>query len=246
LLYQILKSKKIWLVSLFLFFSTCSTRYIEKEKSQNLVVLLHGILDQPYTMLKLENGLSDQGYSVLSINYPTIKTDIDSITNLLYGHINPLENKYKKIHFVTHSMGGLVIRAYLNKFPCKRYGKLVMIAPPNKGAILADRFDEFILYKWILGKTGQKLGKDKDDYWNMFPVPEIPFGIISGGMKNKKGVNPLIPGDDDGIVGVEETQIKGAQDSIIIKGLHSSILWKDRTLNQVKQFIEQGEFNHKN
>ena len=223
----------------------CSTRYIKKDSGKELVILLHGIKDKPYMMWKLENNLKKANYSVLNLHYPSVDAEMDSILNLLHSRIDSLDNVYGKIHFVTHSLGGIVVRAYLSQYDNQDFKSMVMIAPPNKGAIMAERFEDFFLYKWMYGETGQKLGKDSSDYWQQFSPPDIPFGVIAGGLKNGSGFNPLIPGDDDGTVGVEETRIKGARDFIVLTGLHTSLLWQDSTVQQVLYFLKHGKFNKK-
>lgn len=225
--------------------ASCSTRYVKQESADELVVLIHGIKDKPYIMWKLQKGLQNSGYSVISLHYPSVAADMDSIVQVIHSKLTPRLREYNKIHFVTHSLGGIVIRAYLKKHEQPNFGRMVMIAPPNKGAIMAERLEDFFLYKWLYGKTGQKLGKDSTDYWQEIPPPSINFGIIAGGLKNDGGFNPLIPGDDDGTVGVEETRIQGAQDFIIISGLHTSLLWQDKTLEQVLYFLNNNEFNKK-
>ncbi|HMA62358.1 MAG TPA: hypothetical protein VKP78_06870 [bacterium] len=238
-----MKFKNIFLIIFLLLTQlSCSTRYIKNDSDDQLVVLLHGIKDKPYIMWKLEKGLQEQSYAVLNMHYPSVRADMDSIITALEKKIGPVSREFDRIHFVTHSLGGIVIRAYLDEHKQPNFGRLVMIAPPNRGAIMAERFEDVFLYKWMYGKTGQKLGKDSTDYWQQFPAPSIPFGIIAGGLKNKGGFNPLIPGDDDGTVGVEETRIQGYQDFIVIAGLHTSLLWQDNTLEQTLYFLKHGEF----
>ncbi|MCF7884981.1 MAG: alpha/beta hydrolase [Candidatus Marinimicrobia bacterium] len=222
--------------------TTCSTRYIQAEQSNELVVLLHGIKDKPYMMWKLEKGLKNADYAVINLHYPSAKAGMDSILNLIHGRLEAPLKRYRKINFVTHSLGGIVMRAYLDKYSRPNFSRLVMIAPPNRGAIMAERFEDFFLYQWLYGEAGQKLGKDSSDYWQQFPEPIIPFGIIAGGLGNKNGFNPLIPGDDDGTVGVEETRIQGYEDFIVLPGLHTSLLWQDNTLEQVLLFLKEGHF----
>ena len=240
--------KKYLLIILYLVLisqvNCSSNRYIKEEGAEELVVLIHGIRDKPYIMWKLEQGLSKSGYSIMNLHYPSVKADMDSIVSLVHSRLAPRLQDYQKINFVTHSLGGIVMRAYLHKHKQSNFQRLVMIAPPNKGAIMAERFEDFFIYKWIYGQTGQKLGKDSTDYWQQIPPPSIDFGIIAGGLGNDKGFNPLIPGDDDGTVGVAETKIAGAQDFIVIPGLHTSLLWQNRTLEQVLYFLEYNHFKN--
>src|SRR6056297_3027878 len=136
-------------ISLLLFLQVaCSTRYVVKEDSDELVVLLHGIKDKPYTMWKLGKGLGEAGYSVINIHYPSVGADMDSILQVTRSRIQPQTKAYEKIYFVTHSLGGIVARAYLKRYSHPAYSRIVMIAPPNRGAIMAERLEDFFFYKW--------------------------------------------------------------------------------------------------
>jgi len=214
------------------------------DHSKELVILIHGIMYSPLIMWKIEKSLTNAGYNTLNFDYASTRWPMDTVTEKLHQEITDKYSKYEKIHFVTHSLGGLVIRAYLDQFGSELEGHLVMIAPPNQGSITAERFEDFALFKWLLGEPGQHLGKDRDDYFKMYPPPRIHFGIIAGGLCNDKGFNPLIPGDDDGTVGVEETRIYGYADFIIIPGLHTTLLWQGEVIRQIITFIEEGKFDH--
>src|SRR6185295_16742640 len=108
----------------------------------------------------------------------------------------------EKIHFVTHSMGGLVVRTYLARYGSDRVGRIVMIATPNLGAELADRLHGTGLYRVFLGPAGQQLTGDAQGFVAGLAIPEVPFGVIAGGRGNERGYNPLIAGDNDGTVSV--------------------------------------------
>lgn len=221
------------------------SRYKQKENATELVVLIHGIKDSPFMMRRIEHYVYDRGYSVLNFDYESTKIPMDSIIIDLNDELSYVKSKYNNIYFVAHSLGSFVVRGYLKQNPGEKYSNTVLIAPPSKGSILAERFEDFPLFEWMFGEAGQKLGKGYDDYWREYPAPTIPFGIIAGGLGTKHGINPLIPGDDDGTVGVQETIIDGYQDFIIIPGLHSSLLWQDEVLEQTLYFIQHNQFKER-
>lgn len=220
------------------------SRYKNNPDSDKLVVLIHGIADKPMHLWKIEKETLDAGYSVLNFDYKSTKTSMDSVIISLKQEIDSVKSKYNEIHFVVHSLGSFVLRAYLYKYPLENCINSVLIAPPSKGSIMAERFEKFKPFQWLYGEAGQKLGKGDDDYWQVFPPPEKPFGIIAGGINTKHGINPLIPGDDDGTVGVQETKIEGYSDFIIIPGLHSSLLWQSEVIDQILYFLRNEQFNH--
>jgi len=214
------------------------------DHANQMVVLIHGIMDRPFIMWHIQNRLLKEGYAVLNFDYASTKEVMDTVVQKLEQAIRPQIGNMDQIHFVTHSLGGLIIRAYLMRYSADNFGRLVMIAPPNKGSVLAERLEDFPVYEWLSGPAGQKLGKDANDYGAQYPPPSIPFGIIAGGLGNEQGFNPLIPGDDDGTVGVSETQLSTADDFILITGLHTTLLWQPSVSDQLVHFIKQGQFSH--
>ena len=221
------------------------TIYSEVENSTQLVVLIHGIGDSPISMLRLKKEMAKSNYSVLNFDYKSTKWTMDSIVCELDDTIKSCEEKYDSIYFVVHSMGTFVVRSYLAKHKSPKFKNIVMIAPPNNGSILAEKFDEWKLFKWIFGESGQKLGKEKDDFWRNYPRPKIPFGIIAGGINTHEGLNPMVPGDDDGVVSVRETVLRGYSDIIKISGMHTSLPWQNKVIKQVMYFMKHEEFQHK-
>ena len=240
---------KIFLViiSSILVFSTLhgKTNYSEVKDSENLVILIHGIGDSPISMLRLQKKLNKANYSVINFDYKSTKWTMDSIVVELDKSIKSCEVNFDSIHFVVHSMGTFVVRSYLVKHKNPKFKNIVMIAPPNKGSILAEKLDHLKLFEWSYGESGQKLGKENDDFWRNYPSPKIPFGIIAGGISTREGLNPMIPGDDDGVVGVTETVLRGYSDIIKITGLHTSLPWQEKVIDQTIYFMKHEEFQHK-
>lgn len=218
------------------------TRYQISKGSKDLVVVIHGIADAPYMMWRIEKNLLEEGYSVLNFDYASTKWTMDSTITNLHTATDSIIPLYDNLHFVVHSLGAFVIRGYLSEYSNPKFENLVMIAPPNKGSIIAERFENLKLFEWRFGDAGQKLGKGYDDYWRTYPSPKIPFGIIAGGIGTKHGLNPLIPGDDDGVVGVQETVLEGYTDFIVLPGLHSSLLWQKEVIEQIIYFLSHEKF----
>ena len=227
-------------IAAFAFVSNAEDTNIQKGS----VVLIHGIMDSPFIMWKIEKNLREIGYEILNFDYASTKWPMDTVIAKLHSEIQRSCDDSDQIYFVVHSLGGLVIRAYLNHYFTGKEKRLVMIAAPNRGSILAERLENIAVFKWLLGEPGQLLGKDEDDYFAKYPIPRIPFGIISGGLKNKTGFSPLIPGDDDWVVGVEETKLEGASDFIVIPGQHTTLLWQSEVIKQVILFLRDEKFDH--
>jgi len=205
------------------------------------VILLHGIFRSSKAMQKLQIRLEKDGYLVVPFDYPSTRVDISDSAKMLGDVVKSLEG-IEKISFVTHSMGGLVVRSWLGTGGDPRARCLVMMGTPNKGAEVADIFRDWHLYRLILGPAGQQLVADKSGANAKLPVPEIPFAVIAGGKGTADGYNPLIPGDDDGLVAVSSTRLEGAEDAMTLPVLHSFLPFNADVINAVSVYLETGAF----
>ena len=225
-------------------FSASSPLFQQKKKEY--VFLLHGLGRTSYSMRKLEKNLHGQGYTVINFKYDSTDNTIEDIVKQLEEEIKKKCVKRKrKIHFVTHSLGGILVRYYLKDRKDERIGRVVMIAPPNQGSELADWLKEhtFNLYEWVTGAAGQQLGTDEESIPLQMGDVDFELGIIAG----DKSLNPFysskIPGPDDGKVSVESTKIEGMKDFLLLHESHSFIMNDKEVIRQVIFFLENGKFN---
>ncbi len=212
-----------------------------------IIVLLHGILRSKTDMLPLTIYLEKRGYSTINILYPSRKMSLEEIVEFVHDKIknNSHYTPDKTLHFVTHSMGGLIARYYIAKRKPENLGKVVMLGPPNTGSEFADLLTETELlaplFEKIFGPAGQQM---TTDYEHIEHDITYPLGIIAGNVS----VNPLSPwvlkGEHDGIVPVERTKIEGMSDHIVMKATHSFMMFNPAVMAQVAHFLEHGHFNH--
>jgi len=211
-----------------------------QAKADDVVVLLHGIANIPLSMTYLERSLVRAGYSVLNLGYPSTQVSVDEAASRVRKSVMEL-GEDTRVHFVAHSLGNIVVRKMLtHELP--NLGRVVMIAPPNRGSIVAGQLKELKLYRWIYGPAGQQLSSENDHFFDNLVVPPGEFGIIAGGKGDGKGYNPLLPGDDDGTVRVKETKLAGARDFILIRNTHTLILFDKETVKQTIHFLKYGSF----
>lgn len=236
----------------------CQARLREIRREQNLprmsgeaVILIHGIARSSRAMQPLRdsldrdaNALNDGGLRTFGFDYPSTRIGIEQSAEYLHRVVESLEG-VTRIHFVTHSMGGLVVRAYLAKHNDPRLGRLVMIATPNQGAELATMLKSNLLFKLVLGPSGQQLPADPDGFVSKLPVPPIEFGIIAGGRGDERGYNPLLDGDDDGTITVACTKLDGATDHVVVDRLHTFIIRAPETCEYTARFLKEGRFEIK-
>lgn len=236
---------KMRLHPILILLSLCAyttTAYAGSDKGY--VVLLHGIARTADSMGEIQEVLDEQGYETINIDYPSRKHRIEI---LVRDYIKPEIDKHyvdqtRPIHFVTYSLGGVVLRYYLQLDRPKMLGRVVMLAPPNQGSEVADLLKDNLLYQSIYGPAGQQLGV-KDSH--VYPAldADIEFGVIAG----DSTINPLtspfvIDGEDDGTVSVHSTKLQGMKDHIVVSATHTFILTNPEAMEQVVFFLEDGVF----
>ncbi len=217
-------------------------RKVVVRRNRRLVLLVHGIGRGPATFGDLPDRLRKAGIETRAISYPSTRGSIQDHAAQLERLLQRLDG-VDEVSFVTHSMGGIVLRQLLAGDGAWRSkvapGRLVMIAPPNQGSIIAQALQPAWPYKLVYGAAGQQLTPEKV---LKLPAPDIPFGIIAGGLKNSEGYNPLIPGDDDGTVAVDETRLEGAKDFMVLPGLHGFVARSPDVELPVLNFLRSGRF----
>ncbi|MEX1233149.1 MAG: alpha/beta fold hydrolase [Planctomycetaceae bacterium] len=227
-------------------FATCLDTLEEITRKEALppmsgdaVVLLHGILRSSKNFFRLKPALRREGYLVVSFEYPSTRVDIETSAEYLRRTIESLHG-VEKIHFVVHSMGGLVVRTMLRTYADPRFTRMVMLGTPNTGAQMADLLRHWRSFKFLYGLAGQQLVTDDDGYIKHLPIPEFEFAVIAGGRGNAAGFNPFIPGDDDGVVTLDCTRLIGAADFSVVPCIHSLLPSNREAMTQALRFIKTG------
>lgn len=224
------------------------------------VVVLHGLGRSRASMESLCQFLrKNGGYEVFNVEYPSTQYDIAEHA-IAVRHIIDNLHGIDEINFVGHSMGNIIIRHYLGDLarqdPTKqspneaaadrrakrRFGRFVMLGPPNQGSLLAETFANNVLFKEITGDAGQQLGRDWSELEKRLATPPFEFGIIAGGKGNEKGYNPLLKEDNDGVISVETAKLAGAHDFVVLPLLHSFIMDNAKVQQYVLSFFQHGHF----
>ena len=214
------------------------------QKRNEMVVLLHGALKSSLSMNRIENAFESAGYRTFNWDYDSNDYTVEQNAATLDSLIRTREYEQYRLHFVTHSLGGIIGRYYLDNFQPPHLGRMVMIAPPNQGSQLATTFQDFPPFRWLYKKTIEYLVTGEDAFAPNAGIPPCEFGIIAGGTGGKYGYTWYLPGDDDGTISVEQTKLKGASDFIIVHHIHSALPLERETVEQTRYFIENGRFMH--
>ncbi|MGO4174356.1 esterase/lipase family protein [Bosea sp. TAF32] len=207
-------------------------------------VLLHGILRRAASMQKLEQALTAEGYRVLNLDYPSREQDLAQIVDGLSAPITAFEAELTgNLHFVTHSMGGLVARAYLNRCRPKRLGRVVMLAPPNEGSEIADLLRRNWLYRSAFGPAGGQLATQRsEELCHLLGEVDYPLGVIAGDRSLYVFASLVLPGPNDGRVSVERTRVAGMSDHIVLPTSHPLIMRDPEAMAQTIHFLRHGRF----
>jgi len=209
--------------------------------SPNAVILLHGIWRAKESLRKLQQALSAEGYEAIALNYPSTRGPIEEHAAQLARVLARLEGA-GRISFVAHSMGALVVRRYLQDHRDARIRRLVMIAPPNRGSAMANLFDGAGVLRRTFGPAGPQMRSDALGALAGLAAPWCEFGVIAGGKGDGRGYNPMLQGDNDMMVEVENTKLDGMADFLLLPCLHTFILQAPEAIEAVKNFLSIGRF----
>ncbi|MEW8586243.1 MAG: alpha/beta fold hydrolase [Candidatus Thiodiazotropha sp.] len=209
---------------------------------QEIVVLLHGLGRSNTAMWRLASRLEGAGYEVHRVGYSSINTTTDEIITDITQQISDCcANESRPVHFVGHSLGGLLIRSYLQDNPIDNLGRVVLIGTPNSGTGIADQFRGNCLVE-LLVPVATALGTDETSLPNRLAPPYYPVGVIAGFQKSHTN-EAYLPGRDDGLVPVESTKLEGMTDFIEVESGHSMMRYKKEVAEQVIFFLKTGRFN---
>jgi triacylglycerol lipase len=212
-------------------------------KSEN-VILLHGLCRTSHSMAKMQRALEEAGYTVWNVDYPSRTALIPKLADNAIGKAlaECRQNGATKIDFVTHSMGGILIRSYLARHSVPDMGRVVMLAPPNQGSEIVEKLGWLCLFRWINGPAGNKMGTDKNSLPNQLGPANFPLGVIAGDRSINWINSFLIPGPDDGKVSVSRARLDGMMDFIVIHATHPLIMRNSEAIRQTIAFLQNGKF----
>jgi pimeloyl-ACP methyl ester carboxylesterase len=208
------------------------------------VVLVHGLGRTRVSMALLGSRLGDAGFRVVNVGYPSTRAPMEDIVELLRARLEACCTALERLHFVTHSMGGIVVRRYLAEYSTAHEGRVVMLSPPSHGSEVIDAFADSPLLRVLLGPAGTGLGTDSASIPNRLGPARFELGVITGNRSVNLINSWLIPGPDDGKVAVDRARVEGAA-FLVVPATHPFIMNRLDVASEVVSFLRTGRFTRR-
>jgi len=208
------------------------------------VVLLHGLARTANAMVHLETALQAQGYQVANVDYPSRKKTIEELSRIAIdsGLRTCNLGTNERIHFITHSMGGILVRYYLEHHEIDKLGHVVMLAPPNQGTEVVDFLAKVPGFDLLNGPAGRQLGTNENSIPLTLGPVDYSVGIIAGTKTFNPVLSQFLLNPDDGKVSVESTKVVGMSDFRTVAVSHPFIMRNKTVIKHAIEFIKTGKF----
>jgi len=208
------------------------------------VILLHGLARSDASMVRMAEALEAEGYAVLNVDYPSREADIETLAETVIRQALTDEQVMtaETIHFVTHSMGGILVRQFLETNVIDRLGRVVMLGPPNRGSEVVDELGDYELFAAIHGPASKQLGTDSNSIPNRLGPVTFELGVIAGDRSINWINSGMIAGPDDGKVSVASTKVEGMKEHLVLHVTHPYLMKNAQVIRETLCFLRTGRF----
>ncbi len=224
----------------------CSRNPPPAPHAGECVILLHGLARTELSMHRMQRMLENIGYHVANVDYPSRDHRIEVLAPMaVEAGLAQCNGKpdTSTIHFVTHSLGGILVRVYLTDHSIAKLGRVVMLAPPNQGSVAVDEMVRVPGFDWLNGPAGYQLGKGPESVPLQLGTPDFDFAVIAGNRSIDPITSAVLPDPDDGRVSVSDTRLDGMRDFAVVPVSHALIMQDRQVLRLVRNYLAHGRFN---
>jgi len=238
------RSRILFVIAMTAFQMTGPAREAGAKTDRDCVVLIHGLGRTAWSMKRLEWTLARRGYEVVNVSYPSRRFGIEQLAeDCLHPAISEqVSDRACRIHFVTHSMGGIILRQYFSKHSIPDSGRTIMLAPPSHGSEMVDWLKDAKLGRWILGPGGCQLDTAESGLPKRLGAVGFNLGVIAGDCSLNPWFSRLLPGLDDGKVSVESARVDGMNEFLVVPNSHTWMPWRAKTISRVVNYLQFGSF----
>ncbi|MDM3872547.1 alpha/beta hydrolase [Porticoccus sp. W117] len=206
------------------------------------VILLHGLVRSNRSMKFMARALEAAGYRTVNVGYPSRHFPIEVLAREAVECGLRQCQGCAEVHFVTHSLGGILVRQYLAQNTIANLGKTVMLAPPNHGSEVVDRLSKLPGFKIANGDAGMQLGTANSSVLKQLGEVNFNLGIIAGTRTVNPILSTMLPNPDDGKVSVASTRVAGMNDHIQLPVTHTFMMRNPKVIRQVIHYLNCGSF----
>lgn len=215
---------------------------VSGHNDQEVVIMLHGLWRSIRAMQPMARYLTERGYTTVNVPYASFRHDLDKLVSLVAEEIRPWIEQGKTVHFVTHSLGGVVLKRLLELVHIEKIGRVVMLAPPHRGSEIVDWILSSPLrtVKGVLGPAGEFLSSARmSEHSENFP-PDVEAAVIMGDKSGIPFFRRLLDASNDGLVSVEKGRLLGIKEFEIVNADHTFISSDLSVMQLVANFIKLG------